>query len=254
MTQREEAPSRRIDVLGVAFDALTVEQAADRARELYQGPGGVIVTPNPEIVYLCRKDQAAREAVKGADLVLADGVGILYGARILGRPLKTRVTGMDLSAALLSQLRDADNSLYLLGAKPGVAEEAARRLEKDYPGLKIAGTHDGYFQEDAPVLQAIRGSGASVVFVCLGAPRQEKWMARNRRQLPGVLMIGLGGALDVLSGQVRRAPAGFQRLGLEWLYRLIREPRRIGRMMKLPLFLLLVIGQRLRGRKKETQE
>ncbi len=251
--KQSESQARRAEVLGVEFDILTVDEAADRALALSQGPGGVVVTPNPEIVYLCRKDRQAREAVTRADLVLADGVGILYGAKILGRPLKNRVTGMDFSAALLSRLAQRGESVFLLGAKPGVAEAAGERLAAAHPGLKIAGTHDGYFQEDGPVLTAIRESGAHVVFVCLGAPRQEKWMHDHRAQLPGVLMVGLGGALDVFSGQVRRAPEVFQRLGLEWLYRLMKEPRRIGRMMKLPLFLLLVAGQRLRGGKKETE-
>ena len=128
--------------------------------------------------------------------------------------------------------------LFLLGAKPGVAEAAAEKLRAAYPGLQICGTHDGYFQDDAPVVEAIRAARAEVVFVCLGAPKQEFWMARNGPETGAKLMLGLGGVLDVFAGAVERAPERWQRMGLEWLYRLIREPSRIGRMARLPLFLV----------------
>ena len=134
--------------------------------------------------------------------------------------------------------------LYLLGAKPGVAEAAAARLEAKYPGLTICGTHDGYFKEDAPVVEAIRAAEADVVFVCLGAPKQEYWMVKNGPATGARLMAGLGGSLDVFAGVVERAPEAWQKLGLEWLYRLTREPRRIGRMAKLPLFLVSALAAR----------
>ena len=121
-------------------------------------------------------------------------------------------------------------------------------LARQYPGLQIAGTHDGYFSEDGPVTEDIRASGADVVFVCLGAPKQEKWMRRNGEAAGAHLMVGLGGCLDVFSGEVKRAPAVFQKLGLEWLYRLAANPSRIGRMVKLPLFLIHTAGERGRRR------
>ena len=145
-------------------------------------------------------------------------------------------------------MAERGRSLYLLGAKPGVADMAAERLQKQYPGLKIAGTHDGYFKEDAPVVEAIRESGADCVFVCLGAPKQELWMVEHGPATGAHLMVGLGGSLDVFAGMVERAPEGFQRLGLEWLYRLAKEPKRIGRMAKLPLVLVQAAGARLRGK------
>ena len=131
-------------------------------------------------------------------------------------------------------------SLYLLGAKPGVAEQAAEKLSAQYPGLKIAGTHDGYFKEDGPGVEDIRRSGADCVLVCLGAPKQEFWMAKNGSATGARLLCGLGGSLDVFAGTVERAPKFFCDHGLEWFYRLCKEPRRIGRMMKLPLFLVHV--------------
>ena len=235
----------RVDVLGIGFDDLTMEEAVERGMELLHSPGAhYVVTPNPEIVEVCREDPEAMEAVRGADLVLADGIGVIYGAKILGTPLKGRVPGIAFAQRIMGRMAENGRTLFLLGAKPGVAEQAAENLKREYPGLRIAGTHDGYFQEDAPVVSAIQASGADVVFVCLGAPKQEKWMQRNGEATGAHLLVGLGGCLDVFSGQVKRAPAVFQRLGLEWLYRLATNPSRIGRMMKLPLFLVHAAGEK----------
>ena len=235
----------RIEILGVGFDNITVDQAEAEGVRLMDAPGvHYVVTPNPEIVEVCRGDPEAMEAVGGADLVMADGIGIDYGAKILGPPLKGRVPGIVFAQRLMGRMAQSGKTLFLLGAKPGVAERAAERLKGEYPGLRIAGTHDGYFQDDAAVVSAIRSSGADVVFVCLGAPKQEKWMRRNGEASGAHLLVGLGGCLDVFSGQVKRAPAAFQKLGLEWLYRLGTNPSRIGRMMKLPLFLVHAAGER----------
>ena len=239
----------RIDVLGVGFDNITMDQAVAEGVRLMDTAGAhYAVTPNPEIVEVCREDEEARQAVCGADLVLADGIGVIYGAKLLGTPLKGRVTGIGFAQGLMERMAGGGRSLYLLGAKPGVAERAAENLARQYPGLQIAGTHDGYFSEDGPVTEDIRASGADVVFVCLGAPKQEKWMRRNGEAAGAHLMVGLGGCLDVFSGEVKRAPAVFQKLGLEWLYRLAANPSRIGRMVKLPLFLIHTAGERGRRR------
>ena len=238
----------RIDVLGVGFDNITMEQAVAEGLRLSKTEGAhMVVTPNPEIVELCREDPALRDLVNGADLVLADGIGVIRGAAMLGTPLRARVPGIEFAAALMARMAEEGNSLYLLGAKPGVAEAAAKRLQDQYPGLRIAGTHDGYFQDDGPVIAAIRGSGADAVFVCLGAPKQELWMAKNSVATGARLLCGLGGSLDVFAGQVERAPKFWRDHGLEWFYRLCKDPRRIGRMMKLPLFLLHV-RQEKRGK------
>ena len=209
--------------------------------DLVRAPGAhYVVTPNPEIVEVCREDPAVMDIVNRADLVLADGIGVIKGAAMLGTPLKGKVPGIEFAAGLLGKLAKEGRSVYLLGAKPGVAELAGKRLSGQYPGLKIAGTHDGYFQEDAPVVEDIRASGADVVLVCLGAPKQEKWMAKNGADTGAHLLCGLGGSLDVFAGVVERAPKFWCDHGLEWLYRLLKEPRRAGRMMKLPLFLVHV--------------
>ena len=239
----------RTDILGVAFDNTTMDEAVGRAMSLLEQEGPhLVVTPNPEIVRLAQSDRDFAGLIAGADLVLPDGVGIIYAAKILGRPLKARVPGVDFASALMGAMAKAGKRLFLLGAKPGVAEEAARRLAGQHPGLIVCGTHDGYFQEDAPVVQAIRAARADVVFVCLGAPKQEKWAAAHGADTGARLFVGLGGSLDVFAGQVERAPKGWQKLGLEWLYRTIRQPSRLRRVAKLPLFLCSALGARLKGK------
>ena len=229
----------RIPVLGVGFDNVTMAEAVDRAIALMERRGAYAVTPNPEMILLSRRDSGFARALNEADLVLADGVGDLYAARILGSPLKERVPGADIFPHLLSHLARTGGSVFLYGAKPGVAEKAAANLLADYPGLVIAGTEHGYLEDDADLLHRIRQSRPDLLLVCLGAPRQELWMQAHKGLEEVGLMIGLGGCLDLMAGNVKRAPVSWQKYGLEWLYRLCREPSRITRMIKLPRILLL---------------
>ena len=237
----------RLNILGVGFDDLSAQQAVSCAYEIISGcEKGYIATPNPEIVMLARKDNRLSAAIEGAKLVLPDGVGIIIAARILGTPLRGgRVPGIDFTAALFEKLAESGRSVFLLGAAPGVAHEAGRRLAEKYQGLLIAGTADGYFDDDEPVIAQINSVSPDVLLVCLGAPKQEFWMASTAARLNVSLCIGLGGSLDVFAGKTKRAPVFFRKLGLEWLYRLCREPRRIKRMIKLPLFILMAVFKRL---------
>ena len=229
----------RINVLGVGFDNITLREAVDRGMELLRSEGcHYVVTPNPEIVEVCREDADAKAAVNGAALVLPDGIGVIKGAAMLGTPLKERTPGIEFAALLIERMAEEGMSLYLLGAKPGVVELAAQKLTEKNPGLKIAGVHDGYFTDDTAVVEAIRESGADCVFVCLGAPKQEKWMKKNGAATGAKLLCGLGGSIDVFAGTVARAPKFWRDHNLEWFYRLCKDPRRLGRMMKLPLFLV----------------
>ncbi len=239
----------KVDILEVSFDNVTREEAVQRVISLLAQPErkGYVVTPNSEIVYMCRKQPGLLEALNDAYLVLPDGIGVIYAGKILKRPLKGKVAGIDFASRLMEEMAHRGDSLFLLGAKPGVAALAGERLQQKYPGLHICGVHDGYFKEDGSVIREVNESGAKVLFVCLGAPKQEHWMQDHMNQLNVQLMVGLGGSLDVFSGQVKRAPDVWVKLGLEWLYRLIREPRRIGRMCKLPLFFLASFGARMRG-------
>ena len=234
--------------MGVKFDNVTMDEALARAQELMDRPGAdYCVTPNAEIVYEAMHDASFAQLVNDAALVLPDGAGVVLGAKILKTPLKQKVAGIDFAAALMDVLVRQGKRLYLLGSKPGVAEQAAENLRKKHPGLQICGTADGYFKDEGPVVEKINASGADVLFVCLGAPKQELFMQRHQQQLQVSFMIGLGGSLDGFAGNVRRAPDWMIRLQLEWLYRLIKEPRRLGRMMRLPKFLMAVYARRMAG-------
>ena len=238
----------RTDVLGTGFDDLTMDEAVEKGLILMrEGRSAYVVTPNPEIVMLCREDAEAAGAVDCADLVIADGIGVIKGAKILGTPLKEKLPGIDFTSRIMEAIAPEGGSVFLLGAKPGVAEKAGENLREKYPGLVIAGCCDGYFDDDEPVIEKINAAKPDLLIVCLGAPKQEKWMHKNRDRLSAGLMIGAGGSMDIFAGTAERAPERWQRAGLEWLYRLMKEPRRIGRMMKLPKFLVLVIFKKLRG-------
>ena len=240
----------RTEILGVAFDNVTMDEALDRAMELIEQKGTphLVVTPNAEIVQQAGKDEEFSSLIAGSDLVIPDGVGVIYASKILGRPLKGRVPGVDFAAGLMERMTKSGHRLFLLGAKPGVAEEAAEKLTAVHPGLLICGTHDGYFKDDAAPAEIIRQAQADVVFVCLGAPRQEKWIVNHGAATGASLLIGLGGSLDVFAGRVERAPEAWQKAGMEWLYRAIKQPERLKRVAKLPLFLCSAVGARIKGK------
>ena len=236
------------EILGIAFDDLTREEAARRGAELLgEDRFHYVVTPNPEFILAAERDPEFLRVLNGADLVLADGVGVLYSSKILGTPLKGRVPGIEFAEDMLACLNQMGGRLYLLGAKPGVAQEAGRRILERYPDITLCGTHDGYFKDEQAVLLEVAAARPDLLFVCLGAPKQEKWMARWGKHTGARLAIGLGGALDVMAGAVERAPESWRKLGLEWAYRLKKEPQRAGRMAKLPLVLVKAAGERMRS-------
>ncbi len=235
----------RIEILGVGFDNVTMTEAVARGRELLCSDGThYVVTPNPEIVEVCRENKDAMAAVNAASLVLPDGIGVVYGAKMMGTPLKERVPGIEFGEGMVRSCAELGKRVFFLGAKPGVAEVAAGNLKEKYSALLVAGTHDGYFTDSAAVAQEIRESAADLVFVCLGAPKQELWMREWGEKTGAKLLMGLGGSLDVFAGVVNRAPEFYCKHNLEWFYRLVKNPARIGRMMKLPLFLLHVAKEK----------
>ncbi len=238
----------KIDVMGVLFDNVTMDEALAQAVALLpEKRGAIVVTPNSEIVYEAMADVGLRDLLNGADLVLPDGAGVVLGSKILKTPLKEKVAGVDFADRMLQHLAETGGSVYLLGGKPGIAELAAQKMVEKHPGLTICGMADGYFRDEAPVVEAVRAAQPDVLFVCLGAPKQEKFMACHQRELPVGLMAGLGGSLDAFAGTVKRAPRWMIRLNLEWFYRLIKEPWRFKRMLRLPKFLFAVMRRRMRG-------
>ena len=238
----------KVNVMGVAFDNVTMAEALERAKELLDRPGAdYCVTPNAEIVYEAMHDEAFCALLNDAALVLPDGAGTVLGAKLLGTPLKEKVAGIDFAANLLGVLAASGKTLYLLGSKPGIGEKAAEKMLEMHPKLQICGIADGYFKDEGPVVEKINAVRPDVLFVCLGAPKQEICMHAHRDDLNVPMMIGLGGSLDGFAGTVRRAPDWMIRLQLEWLYRLVREPKRFGRMMKIPRVLFRALGIRLFG-------
>lgn len=214
----------------------------------------LVVTANPEAVVRAQDDPEFAEVLRRADLVVADGIGVVWASRRLRRPLPMRVPGIELMEALCAHAARAGLRIFLLGGAEGVAEQAARTLLRRYPGLRIAGTHHGYFAEDEPVVERIAGARADLLFVGMGMPRQEKWLSRRLPDLGVRLAMGVGGSLDVLAGRVRRAPGFVQRMRLEWLYRLLREPRRWRRQLALVRFVRAVLraGEEKAGERRNT--
>lgn len=241
------------ECFGIPFDDDRPEDIVRYALELIgQEKGSFVVTPNPEIILAAERNPALHVALLGANLILPDGVGLIWASKILGKPLRHRFPGIDFASALMEKLAERQGSVYLLGARPGVAQSAADNLLRHYPGLCVVGIHHGYYprEEEASLLTDIRQSQPDLLLVCLGSPRQEIWMSSHSSDFPGTLMIGLGGALDVYAGRIRRAPALWRRLGLEWLFRLLQEPYRIMRMIRLPGILWAAIKEKA-GRKHE---
>lgn len=239
----------KVDVLGVRYDNVTMQEALERGREILEGSTpSYCVTPNAEMAYEAMHDEDFRQILNDAALVLPDGAGVVLGAKILKTPLKQKVAGIEFAQNLLAVMEETGSRLFLLGSKPGIAELAAEKMLEKHPKLCICGTADGYFRDDAEAIEKIRTARADAVYVCLGAPKQERFMYAHRQELGAKLMIGLGGTLDGIAGTVKRAPKWMIRLQLEWLYRLIREPRRIGRMMRLPKFVFAAVKTRIKGK------
>lgn len=231
----------KVNILGADIDMVTMDEAEERAFALMESEGcGVIFTPNSEIILHGSNDPEFMAKLNSADMTIADGIGVVYAARMLGRPLKERVAGYDLICRMLPRMAETGKSLYLLGSKPGVAEAAAETIKKNNPGIIIAGTHDGYFKDDGPVVEAVNAAKPDFLLVCLGFPKQEEWIYKNRAALNARLAIGAGGCLDVFAGTVQRAPRFFCDHGIEWLYRLIKQPSRFVRMLALPRFAVKV--------------
>ncbi len=234
----------KVQVIGIDIHNITIDEGAVILRDYLQGTVlKTIYTPNSEILFDAVKDPEYERILNSGDLVIPDGIGVVIASRFYGKPLKERVAGYDLMNRLIEIAWSEEKNIYLFGGKPGVAQEAAEKLRERYVGIKIHGVHDGYFEEDedAEIINEINLKEIDVLLVALGAPKQEKWIFKNRERLNCNIAMGVGGSIDVLAGTVSRAPHFYQKAGLEWFYRLIKDPRRIGRVMKLPKFILLAL-------------
>ncbi len=244
-----------VDILGVRVDAVTYADTLDIIEHWVAARGPhQIATANPEFVMAAQADRQFRQALLNADLCVADGVGLLWAARWLGRRLPERVTGSDLVPLVAQRAAQAGWRLFLLGAAPGVAEQTARRLVQQHPGVRIAGVYAGSPAEaEAPaILQRVAAAAPDVLFVAYGAPAQDLWIARHKDQLGVSVMMGVGGAFDHIVGVQKRASLWVQRIHLEWLWRLMTQPWRWRRQLALPRFVWAVCRQR--GRRVEVMD
>ncbi len=208
------------------------------------GKQTAVFTPNSEIIYKASRSKELFEMLHSANFLFPDGIGSYIGMKLLGIPVKERTSGIDLAEIILNECTKCGYRVFLLGGKDGVSAKAATKLQSKYKGLKICGSHHGYFKNDNKIINKINSSGADILFVCLGFPKQEKWIVKNLRSLPSVkLAMGLGGSLDVWSGNVKRAPKSVSDMGLEWLWRTCKDPKRVKRVGFLVFFSILLLKE-----------
>jgi len=239
----------KVRLLGMPLNPITLADALEEAeRFLEEDHPHMIITPDASAVVRAQRDPELREIIEQADLVAPDGAGVVLAARMLNLPVNVRCAGCDMVEQLCQAAANKRRAVYLLGGEPGVAQQAAANLQQRIPGLQVAGCHDGYFtdEEEPQIVEDIRNKRPGVLLVALGIPRQEKWIKKHLEELGVPICIGVGGSLDVISGRKRRAPVWMQRAGLEWLYRTMKEPSRLPRLVALPKIVWMSIRERLR--------
>ena len=230
-----------VKILGYGVDSFTFDEAVEYAYSHH----GQIVTINPEMISEARKNKDFSEIVEHADLVVPDGIGVEIGLKILGHKVR-RIPGIELGRALIVKFSDENKTVAFVGAKPEVVESALKMLRTDIQNLNVVYFHDGYFKDANIIMDSLYQAKPDLVLVALGSPKQEFFIAEMKTRLPNSTFIGLGGSFDVWAGHVERAPEIYQNLGLEWLYRTIKEPKRFKRIFPtLPLFILSVLKERL---------
>jgi len=234
------------NILGINFHTVDQKEALAKLKNfLSEQKNHMIFTPNPEMVMKARENVEFANILNSGDLVVPDGIGIVIASKFIGSKLKERVAGCDLIQKLF-ETADNEITVYLLGAKDGVCKIAKENIEAKYKNIKVIGFHHGYFSENDEIIDEIKQLMPDVLLVGLGMVRQEKWIFDNLDNLPVKISAGVGGSIDVFAGTVKRAPVIFQKIGLEWLYRLIKQPTRIVRMGALPKFMILVMLNKLK--------
>jgi len=234
----------RITVLNVMIDVVTMKEAVEAVKQfILQKKSRLVVTPNPEIIMMANKDEQLARIINNADLVVPDGAGVVWAARYQGDVMPERVAGYDLVQNLLIEAMSEKYKIYLFGGAPGIAEKAKKMAEERYPGVQIVGTCNGFFtkQDESEIVNDIKACQPDVLLVALGVPRQEKWLEEYKEELKVPVSIGVGGTFDVMAGVVKRAPLWMQRSNLEWLFRLLSEPKRAIRMLALPHFVIKIM-------------
>ena len=242
------------NILGVPINNVNLNEALGLVLlYLEDNEKKIVFTPNPEFVMNAIKDKEFMDILNKSNLNIPDGIGIIIGGKMLGYNMRERVPGYDLVQNIFYKIKNTDKTVYFLGSTDENIKLAKENMEKKYKGLKIVGTHNGYFNEEEGniVIEEINRLKPDLLLVGLGSPRQEKWIYNNKDIIDTKVMIGVGGSFDVMSGNVKRAPKIFIKLNLEWFYRLITQPTRFKRMLKLPLFIVEVLKYKLKGGKNE---
>lgn len=233
-----------VKILGVKIHKVNMNEAFNVFLNLLnRNTCQTVFTPNTEIVMAAQNDKELKTILAQGDLVVPDGIGLIYASSVHNLGLEERVPGIELMDKMLKFCNTTKRSVFILGGKPGVADRAAENILEEYPSLRIKGTQDGYFTEEdeLKVIDKINDARPDVLFVALGAPRQEKWISKHKKILNVKVAMGVGGGVDVWAGTAKRAPKFFQDIGMEWFYRLVKNPSRIGRMMAIPKFMLKVM-------------
>ncbi len=241
----------KVNILGVKVDKVNISDVVRKIMKFIDcNEKRVVYTPNSEMIMQAYRNEDFKNILNSADIVTADGIGVVHASKILKNPITERCSGYDIACELLKHLEKNGKSVYLFGSKPGVPETAKVNMIKKHPKLNVVGVSNGYFDEkrEQEIISDINEKNPDVVFVCLGVPKQEYWIYNHKDELNAKVFIGLGGTLDVFAGNVKRAPDIYIKLGIEWLYRLIKEPSRYKRMLDLPKFGMTVL---LKGRKYE---
>jgi N-acetylglucosaminyldiphosphoundecaprenol N-acetyl-beta-D-mannosaminyltransferase len=234
----------RVNILDLYVHKITMGGTMESIETFIEAEGShMVVTFNTEMAVMAQGDLELKEAILKADLVVPDSVGILWAAHFYGQAMPERVTGVDLIYSLLDLGSQKGWRIYLLGGEPGVAQKAGQTISEKFPGMEVVGAHHGFFgpEEEEHIIGGINDSMPDILLVGMGVPKQEKWISRNLSFLNVSVAIGVGGTLDILAGKSTRAPLWVQKVGLEWLYRILRQPQRLPRALALPKFVLLVL-------------
>lgn len=243
---------KRLDIMGVRINNVTMNEVLSICdKKIQDNEKYVIYTPNTEFIMMAHEDKEFCDLLNKSDVNIPDGVGLIYASRLKKHPLKEKVAGFDLSVNLIKLANEKHLKLYMIGGKPGVAEQARDRIKQQYPNIDIVGVNDGYFkgthlgmsghEEEQKVINDINKKSPDILFVGFGGKKQELWIETNKDKVNSKIFIGNGGTLDGLAGNVKRAPQIFIKLGLEWFYRLLKEPKRIKRQIMLPKFMLKIM-------------
>lgn len=252
--------SKKVDILEIGIDNLTESECVDKIKQALKGPKNTkIFTPNPSIILSARKNKKMRNVINSADILIADGIGLIHASKILKNPLPQRIAGIDLGEKILKLANEEHLSLFLLGGTEETVKKASTKINEKFTQINIVGIHHGFFEINSEYNQKltdhINTLNPDIIFVCMGYPKQELWIFQNSDKISSLkLSIGLGGSLDVWSEKIKRAPMLFRKFNLEWLWRMIRQPKRFVKLIDIPCFYYFILQQKLKSPNQNSKK